>query len=62
MLGIGPGPGAGRRSATGAGRPPPGGGAARPADTTVGDVTGFAHDGPVYRLTAGNAVARVSFV
>lgn len=32
------------------------------ADTTVGDVTGFAPDGPVYRLTATNAVARVSFV
>ncbi|TQK43500.1 alpha-galactosidase-like protein [Streptomyces sp. SLBN-118] len=35
---------------------------ADPADTTVGDVTGFAHDGGVYRLTAGRAAARVSFV
>ncbi len=31
-------------------------------DTTVGDVTGFAADGAVYRLTAGQARARVSFV
>ncbi|WP_260638012.1 NPCBM/NEW2 domain-containing protein [Streptomyces angustmyceticus] len=29
---------------------------------TVGDVTGFAADGPVYRLQAGPAEARVSFV
>ncbi|MEU3923153.1 NPCBM/NEW2 domain-containing protein [Streptomyces sp. NPDC029004] len=35
---------------------------AEPADTTVGDVTGFAHDGAVFRLTAGRATARVSFV
>ncbi|NUK37851.1 NPCBM/NEW2 domain-containing protein [Streptomyces lunaelactis] len=41
---------------------PAGSAQAEPADTTVGDVTGFAPDGPVYRLTAGNAVARVSFV
>lgn len=43
----------------------PGGGAAQAADepaTTVGDVTDFAADGSVYRLTAGKAVARVSFV
>ncbi|MFF9196331.1 NPCBM/NEW2 domain-containing protein [Streptomyces sp. NPDC014779] len=31
-------------------------------DTTVGDLTGFAADGAVYRLTAGRAEARVSFV
>ncbi|WP_395359802.1 NPCBM/NEW2 domain-containing protein [Streptomyces sp. YH02] len=30
--------------------------------TTVGDLTGFAADGSVYRLTAGQAQARVSFV
>lgn len=30
--------------------------------TTVGDVTGFRADGAVYRLTAGQAEARVSFV
>ncbi|MEU8528246.1 NPCBM/NEW2 domain-containing protein [Streptomyces sp. NPDC048629] len=35
---------------------------AEPADSTVGDVTGFTADGPVYRLTAGAAEARVSFV
>ncbi|MFF0557272.1 NPCBM/NEW2 domain-containing protein [Streptomyces sp. NPDC004266] len=35
---------------------------ADPSDTTVGDVTGFAADGAVYRLTAGHAEARVSFV
>ncbi|MFF3459866.1 NPCBM/NEW2 domain-containing protein [Streptomyces sp. NPDC002730] len=35
---------------------------AEPADTTVGDITGFAHDGAVYRFTAGDAAARVSFV
>ncbi|MCX4583271.1 NPCBM/NEW2 domain-containing protein [Streptomyces sp. NBC_01481] len=35
---------------------------AEPADTTVGDVTGFAHEGAVFRLTAGRATARVSFV
>ncbi|MFD3422160.1 NPCBM/NEW2 domain-containing protein [Streptomyces decoyicus] len=29
---------------------------------TVGDITGFAADGPVYRLHAGRAEARVSFV
>ncbi len=41
----------------------PGGSAtAEPSDTTVGDVTGFAADGAVYRLTAGQAEARVSFV
>ncbi|MGE6732503.1 NPCBM/NEW2 domain-containing protein [Streptomyces sp. NPDC059900] len=43
----------------------PGGGAAQAADdpaTTVGDVTGFAAEGSVYRLTAGRAEARVSFV
>ncbi|MGH4030745.1 NPCBM/NEW2 domain-containing protein [Actinomycetota bacterium Odt1-20B] len=43
----------------------PGGGAAHAADdpaTTVGDVTGFRADGPVYHLTAGKAEARVSFV
>ncbi|WP_329419222.1 NPCBM/NEW2 domain-containing protein [Streptomyces sp. NBC_01268] len=33
-----------------------------PTDTTVGDLTGFTADGPVYRLTAGHAEARVSFV
>ncbi|MFC9244216.1 NPCBM/NEW2 domain-containing protein [Streptomyces sp. NPDC057136] len=33
-----------------------------PAGTTVGDVTGFSADGPVYHLTAGKAEARVSFV
>ncbi|WP_406859896.1 NPCBM/NEW2 domain-containing protein [Streptomyces sp. HUAS MG47] len=37
-------------------------GAAEPADTTVGAVTGFTADGPVYRLAAGHAEARVSFV
>jgi alpha-glucosidase len=30
--------------------------------TTVGDVTGFSADGPVYHLKAGTAEARVSFV
>lgn len=30
--------------------------------TTVGNVTGFGADGAVYRLTAGQAEARVSFV
>ncbi|MFJ9828005.1 NPCBM/NEW2 domain-containing protein [Streptomyces sp. NPDC101160] len=38
---------------------------AAPADTTVGEVTGFAADGAargVYRLTAGHSEARVSFV
>ncbi|MFB7452658.1 NPCBM/NEW2 domain-containing protein [Streptomyces sp. NPDC056194] len=35
---------------------------ATPTDTTVGDVTGFAADGAVYRLTAGRTEARVSFV
>lgn len=30
--------------------------------TTVGDLTGFTADGPVYRLNAGSAKARVSFV
>lgn len=35
---------------------------AEPSPTTVGDVTGFAADGAVYRLTAGQAQARVSFV
>ncbi|PBC81490.1 MULTISPECIES: NPCBM/NEW2 domain-containing protein [unclassified Streptomyces] len=34
----------------------------RAPDRTVGDVTGFAADGPVYRLHAGRAEARVSFV
>ncbi|CAM5365558.1 NPCBM/NEW2 domain-containing protein [Streptomyces tanashiensis] len=33
-----------------------------PTDTTVGDITGFAADGAVYRLTAGHTQARVSFV
>ncbi|MFI7101495.1 TIM-barrel domain-containing protein [Streptomyces sp. NPDC050161] len=38
-------------------------GAAEPAPAhTVGDVTGFDADGPVYRLHAGKAQARVSFV
>lgn len=37
-------------------------GPAAPAGTTVGDVTGFTADGPVYRLRAGAAEARVSFV
>ncbi|MFF3394860.1 NPCBM/NEW2 domain-containing protein [Streptomyces sp. NPDC002669] len=36
-------------------------GAAEP-DTTVGDLTGFSADGAVYRLEAGDAEARVSFV
>ncbi|WP_449345656.1 NPCBM/NEW2 domain-containing protein [Streptomyces narbonensis] len=41
----------------------PGGSAsADPSDTTVGDVTGFTADGASYRLTAGQAEARVSFV
>ena len=41
----------------------PGGAAtADPADTTVGEVTGFTAEGPVYRLAAGAAEARVSFV
>ncbi|MGW5780247.1 NPCBM/NEW2 domain-containing protein [Streptomyces sp. NPDC003863] len=35
---------------------------AEPSDTTVGEVTGFAADGAVYRLTAGRTEARVSFV
>ncbi|WP_432753559.1 NPCBM/NEW2 domain-containing protein [Streptomyces sp. JL2001] len=35
---------------------------AEPAPTTVGDVTGFAAEGSVYRLSAGPAEARVSFV
>ncbi|MER6105493.1 NPCBM/NEW2 domain-containing protein [Streptomyces sp. NPDC001832] len=37
-------------------------GAAEPTTTTVGDVTGFSADGPVYQLRAGTAEARVSFV
>ncbi|WP_406380331.1 NPCBM/NEW2 domain-containing protein [Streptomyces sp. NBC_01618] len=37
-------------------------GAAEPAPTTVGDLTGFSADGPVYQLRAGTAEARVSFV
>ncbi|MFJ2624243.1 NPCBM/NEW2 domain-containing protein [Streptomyces sp. NPDC087532] len=37
-------------------------GAAEPDTTTVGDLTGFSADGPVYRLRAGTAEARVSFV
>ncbi|MFJ5613502.1 NPCBM/NEW2 domain-containing protein [Streptomyces sp. NPDC093221] len=32
------------------------------AETSVGDVTGFDHAGAVYRLHAGQALARVSFV
>ncbi|MEU3298504.1 NPCBM/NEW2 domain-containing protein [Streptomyces sp. NPDC006678] len=40
----------------------PGGAHAEPVPTTVGDVTGFTAQGPVYRLTAGQAEARVSFV
>ncbi|MCP3817226.1 NPCBM/NEW2 domain-containing protein [Streptomyces sp. A3M-1-3] len=40
----------------------PGSAQAEPPVTTVGDVTGFAADGSVYRLTAGRAEARVSFV
>ncbi|MFJ4970377.1 NPCBM/NEW2 domain-containing protein [Streptomyces sp. NPDC088755] len=36
--------------------------AAPPEPTTVGDVTGFRAEGPVYRLSAGPAEARVSFV
>lgn len=35
---------------------------APPESTTVGDVTGFRAEGPVYRLSAGPAEARVSFV
>lgn len=35
---------------------------AEPDATTVGDVTGFLADGPVYHLEAGTAEARVSFV
>ncbi|MFE5661519.1 NPCBM/NEW2 domain-containing protein [Streptomyces sp. NPDC056517] len=35
---------------------------AQEPDTTVGDLTGFAAAGSVYRLTAGQAQARVSFV
>ena len=35
---------------------------AEPAPTTVGDVTGFAPEGSVYRLSAGPVEARVSFV
>ncbi|MET9586194.1 NPCBM/NEW2 domain-containing protein [Streptomyces sp. NPDC006539] len=35
---------------------------AEPDTTTVGDVTGFLADGPVYHLEAGTAEARVSFV
>lgn len=35
---------------------------AAPAGTTVGDLTGFSADGPVYHLRAGTAEARVSFV
>ncbi|MFI8160959.1 NPCBM/NEW2 domain-containing protein [Streptomyces microflavus] len=35
---------------------------APPEATTVGDVTGFRAEGPVYRLSAGPAEARVSFV
>ncbi|MFF9569283.1 NPCBM/NEW2 domain-containing protein [Streptomyces sp. NPDC014685] len=35
---------------------------AAPPDTTVGDLTGFSADGAVYRLEAGAAEARVSFV
>jgi len=35
---------------------------APPEATTVGDVTGFRAEGPVYRLSAGSAEARVSFV
>ncbi|MFI9035721.1 NPCBM/NEW2 domain-containing protein [Streptomyces sp. NPDC053726] len=37
-------------------------GAAEPDTTTVGDLTGFSADGPVYHLRAGTAEARVSFV
>ncbi|MGW1886233.1 NPCBM/NEW2 domain-containing protein [Streptomyces sp. NPDC001970] len=40
----------------------PGSAQAEPSPTTVGEVTGFTADGPVHRLTAGQAVARVSFV
>ncbi|MFJ2474052.1 NPCBM/NEW2 domain-containing protein [Streptomyces sp. NPDC087659] len=40
----------------------PGAAQAEPSPTTVGDVTAFAADGPVYRLTAGRTEARVSFV
>ncbi len=40
----------------------PGGAQADPADTTVGDISGFAAEGPVYRLSAGAAEVRVSFV
>ncbi|MEU4131556.1 NPCBM/NEW2 domain-containing protein [Streptomyces wuyuanensis] len=40
----------------------PGAAQAEPPPTTVGDVTAFAADGPVYRLTAGRTEARVSFV
>jgi hypothetical protein len=36
--------------------------AAAPADTTVGNLTGFSAAGPVYHLTAGKAEARVTFV
>ncbi|MER6120751.1 NPCBM/NEW2 domain-containing protein [Streptomyces sp. NPDC001743] len=35
---------------------------AEAAGTTVGDLTGFTADGPVYRLSAGAAKVRVSFV
>ncbi|MEU7113948.1 NPCBM/NEW2 domain-containing protein [Streptomyces sp. NPDC046182] len=35
---------------------------AEPSPITVGDLTGFEADGAVYRLTAGPAKARVSFV
>ncbi len=40
----------------------PGAAQAEPFPTTVGDVTAFAADGPVYRLTAGRTEARVRFV
>ncbi|MBT2510423.1 NPCBM/NEW2 domain-containing protein [Streptomyces sp. ISL-98] len=40
----------------------PGSAQAEPPDVTVGDLTGFSAEGPVYHLTAGRAEARVSFV
>ncbi|MFE7578262.1 NPCBM/NEW2 domain-containing protein [Streptomyces sp. NPDC057521] len=51
LLAVLTGPGAARADDT-----------AEPAGTTVGDLTGFKADGAVYRLTAGDAAARVSFV
>ncbi|MFF9349692.1 NPCBM/NEW2 domain-containing protein [Streptomyces sp. NPDC014734] len=50
LMAVFTGPGADRADAAG------------PDTTTVGDITGFSADGPVYHLRAGAAEARVDFV